>query len=377
MKGKLSPVAVVFFLFLAVCGVSMAVSLCRKDNDFLEREKRYKNELPEFSAGTLLDGTFLKETEEKWLPDRFPFRDFWVGVNAYWTLLEGRNAQRDVYLAKDGYLINDPEAFDTERFTENLRNFEAFAQQTGLPAKLLAVPASGYVNKDRLPLGHGTYHDGELFALAAETLETVELIDVREALSEGNRTADMFYRTDHHLTARGNYVLYQRWCEAVGLEPLPESAFTVESHDGFYGTTWSASGYWLTKPDTVELWDSGAEVEVTISDGKRVKTSDSLFFREHLQELDQYPVYLDGNHALVRIENPSAERGTLLIVKDSYAHCFATFAANEYRTVYMVDLRYYRDGFLSDFAAEQGVDEILYLYGVDNLLTDSNSGWLM
>ena len=59
---------------------------------------------------------------------------------------------------------------------------------------------------------------------------------------------------------------------------------------------------------------------VTISDaGVDPVVQDSLFFREHLEEDDKYPVFLDGNHGLVKIENQSAPKGSLLIVKDSFA----------------------------------------------------------
>ena len=124
------------------------------------------------------------------------------------------------------------------------------------------------------------------------------------------------------------------------------------------------------------LWDSGAQVTVTLDDGAgQVKTAHSLFFPDHLEDLDKYPVFLDGNHALVTIENPSAPGGSVLVIRDSYAHCFATFLAEKYKTVTLVDLRYFRTP-VSDLLAEHPADRLLVLYGVDNLLTDNNSAWL-
>ena len=75
------------------------------------------------------------------------------------------------------------------------------------------------------------------------------------------------------------------------------------------------------------------------------------------------------------IQNPNAEGGNLLVIRDSYAHCFSTFLASDYQNIYLVDLRYYRDN-LSQFVAEHPVDRVLYLYGVDNLVSDTNSAWL-
>lgn len=62
------------------------------------------------------------------------------------------------------------------------------------------------------------------------------------------------------------------------------------------------------------------------------------------------------------------------MIRDSYAHCFSTFLASDYQNIYLVDLRYYRDN-LSQFVAEHPVDRVLYLYGVDNLVSDTNSAW--
>ena len=126
----------------------------------------------------------------------------------------------------------------------------------------------------------------------------------------------------------------------------------------------------------MELWDRGTEVTVTLSDaGNEDVVAASLFFPAHLEELDKYPVYLDGNHALVTIENPASDGGTLLVVRDSYAHCLSTFLAGDYARIVLIDLRYYR-GSASQLAADVGADELLFLYGMENLRTDNNAAWL-
>ena len=126
----------------------------------------------------------------------------------------------------------------------------------------------------------------------------------------------------------------------------------------------------------MEVWDSGIQTKVTLRDGSAAPIySDSLYFPKHLEEIDKYPVFLDGNHSLVNISNPSAEEGSVLVIRDSYAHCFSTFLAANYQSIYLVDLRYYRDD-LTKFVSEHRVDKILYLYGVDNLVSDTNSAWM-
>lgn len=370
---KIKPSTLFFFLFVGALCLLFAVMPGR---DFSVKEKRYLTVFPELSAAGVVEGKVQSGLED-WFADHFPLRDFWVGLDAYGKLFEGRNAQQEVYLAGDGYLIHAPRGGGTEQFVKNLTRFDGFADKTGLPASVIAVPSPGEVNRERLPAGHGDYRNDALYELAAGTLKTAVLVDPREELRAANEQRPVYYRTDHHLTAFGCSRVYQNWRECQGLPCLPETAYGKTVYDGFYGTNWSASGLWLTAPDTIELWDSGAPVTVTIEDGgTEPVVSDSLFFPAHLDEPDKYAVYLDGNHALTTIENPGAAGGTLLVIKDSYAHGFAPFLAADYRTVYLLDLRFYR-GSVSGFAEEHGVDALLFLYGIDTLLTDSNSAWLM
>jgi len=365
------PMAV-FLVFLAVM---TALLLFGPKRDFSENEKRVLAGTPDLSASAILQGETQKELES-FTSDQVPGRDFFVGVHAYWSLATGRNGSEDIYHGKDGYLINAPKAYDETRLTDNLTRFDDFAAQTGLPADLIMVPTTGYLMADKLPAVHGAYHDDAVYQKAAETVKTLNLIDVRDTLKAAAGEGQVCYRTDHHLTSFGNYQLARAYQAAVGGEDFRQDYDDISVYDGFYGTTWSGSGYWLTRPDTVELWDSGAQVTVTLDDGAgQVKTAHSLFFPDHLEDLDKYPVFLDGNHALVTIENPGAPGGSVLVIRDSYAHCFATFLAEKYQKVTLVDLRYFRTP-VSDLLAEHPADRLLVLYGVDNLLTDNNSAWL-
>lgn len=339
--------------------------------NYSENEKRFLAQRPQITLSGFLDGSLQKGLED-WSADQFPFRDGFVGLNAYWTLASGRNAVQDIYYCKDGYLINAPKASNLDTFQTNLERFDSFSETCGVPSEMILIPSTGYLKEDLLPKGHLPYLDDDAFKTAKETLSHAAFYDFREELTQ---EPEACYRTDHHLTAWGNYTLYDAYCKAHGITPVQDITFTP--HQDFYGTTWSGSGYWGVAPDKLLTWDGPEHVTVTITDsGKDSVVHDSVFFPAHLEELDKYPVYLDGNHSLVKIENPDAEQEeTLLILKDSYAHCFTAMLAENYQTIYMIDLRYYRDS-VSEFIRNNGVDRLLYYYGVDTLLTDTNSAWL-
>ena len=134
---------------------------------------------------------------------------------------------------------------------------------------------------------------------------------------------------------------------------------------------------WLTDADQVELWNSGKAFVVTTHKnvlGTEGIAHEGLFYRERLQELDKYTVYLDGNHPLVRVKNPEGQ-GKLLVIRDSYANCPGTFLANSYAEVVLVDLRYYKSP-VSELVAAEGFDDVLVCYSLYNFLTDTNFPWL-
>ena len=254
-------------VFLVVLGVLALLLFFGPDTDYSANEKRYLAGRPEITVSNILKGKTQEELEE-FTADQIPGRNFFVGVNAYWNLATGRNAAQSIYHGKDGYLINAPKAYNEEVFTNNLTRFDQFAQSVGIPADMIMVPSTGYLMQNELPAFHGTYDDDMLYEKAGEILQYTHLIDVRDALKEGIAAGgQVCYRTDHHLTSLGNYLLYRAYQIDQGRSYLSRDAYEVTATDGFYGTTWSGSGYWFTKPDTVEIWDSGIQTKVTLRDG--------------------------------------------------------------------------------------------------------------
>lgn len=375
-KEKIKSLIIIIVFAVFISTVSIATFVTAPHRDYLEDEKRLTAEMPEYSTEGFLDTSYLTAFE-KYVEDRIFGRSFFVGANAYLNLVSGSNILESVYYCEDGYLINAPKALNEKTVTNNISRFEEFSKEINLPAKMIIVPSPGYVMKSILPDKDASYCDDYIFSFAKDTLSHTELIDVREALRNSFEKGDsLYYKTDHHLTSLGCYALYSEFMKSGDLKPREKDEFRVEVCDNFCGTTRASGGYFLTKGDKIELWHSGEELRVSVSDGKEYKKSQNdFFFREHLEKDDKYPVFADGNHALTRIENTGKEGKNLLIIKDSYAHCTASFLSCEYQNIYMVDLRYYRLP-VSEFIKENKIDELLFLYGADTINTDTNSGWL-
>ncbi|MDO5123161.1 MAG: DHHW family protein [Eubacteriales bacterium] len=374
-KAQISLVAI----FLAFTFILTGAFFIIPKKDYSSQEKRYLAKFPEISLENFLSGKFTSSLEGGenggYIPDHFPFRSFFVGLNSYANLVIGSTASNGYYYADEGYIITKPPKYDSA--AQNLRLINDFAASFD-EVNLMVVPSPGYILEDKLPLNRTDYPDKEVYStLSREKADNVNLINLENAFkSENEKGTQLYYRTDHHWTSAGAYLGYTELCGDMGLSPVKADSLTVSKYENFYGTTYSSSGYFLTAPDTLEIWENEElnRVKVNIIEGKEKKTFDSMYFPAHLEEDDMYPVFLDGNHALTEIENPASESDrSLVIVKDSYAHCMAPFLVNNYQKVVMVDLRYYKDS-VSKLCDEN--TDILFLYGMNNFTTDKNLAFL-
>ena len=369
MKTKKSDI----LLCSLFCGFLVSVLLlflALPRQDFSEKEKRYLAEAPRLTWQNLASGQFGEEVET-YLADHVPGRDFFVGLSAYYDLLSNRQVTKEVYRAEGSRLVEPPVRWDPVAAQSKVEIINNFAETIGQPVDMMLVPSAGFCLEDTIQGLANPYNDSQIirdiYGLAGENVNTVDLI---AAFTEVQDPGALFYRTDHHWTSLGAYAAYKTYMEQLGRDYLTRDAFTVESYDGFYGSTYSRSGLWLTKGENVELWNAGGDF--TVTNGESEAVSRSLFYRDRLEELDKYTVYLDGNHSLVRIENPAAEgKGKLLVIRASYANCLGTFLAHSYESGVLVDLRYYKNP-ISELVEAEGFTDVLITYSLGNFMTDSN-----
>lgn len=374
--GKYIP-AVVFLIF--IYGMALWFLFSPK-TDYSSSEKRYLQKFPDANVEKVLSGDFGSEFET-FFADQFPQRNTWVGLNAYTTLAEGNNGASGVYNCKNGYLINKPVSTDNN-LDKNVGAVVDFAKKIDAPTTVMLVPSTGYIADDVLPTFHDKYNDDEDISKISSTLskDKIGFVDLRERFkSEYKNGSQLYYKTDHHWTTKGAYTGYQELCKALGVTPIDDSTLKKDSYPDFYGTTYSSSGFWLTPPDNIEIWsnpnNSSKNISVKITEGANIKTSGSMYFTDHLKEDDKYPVFIDGNHALTEITNTNAKNGTVLLIKDSFSHSLAPFLAENYSKVVLVDLRYYKES-VSQLVSTYNPEQVVVLYGIDNLATDTDIVWL-
>lgn len=368
---------------------------------FSDTENRYLKQKPEFALGDFLDGSFGEEYED-YLSDQFPGRDFLVAFQAGAQRASGKGDVNGVYFGRGGWYI---ERFDREKMENGQlrKNVDYLAQAVSGwqdmlgedHVRVLLAPSASQILTERLPAFAAPWDQSRVYGMLAQAAgqpaqssseaseggETAWLLRPDQILQE-HREEEIYYRTDHHWTTRGAYYGFCLWMESVGMEPPGEEEYRKETAtEEFLGTIHSKLNLPM-EPDRIELWTPEEEAQGSGGEGRYTVYYDglpaphkSLYEPGKLEGRDKYAVFLDGNHALTEIVNERPGAGAvsrrLLIVKDSYAHCFAPFAASYFERVYMADLRYFNQK-LSAFIEEQSVTDILVLYQIPGFAADEN-----
>jgi len=375
---KFLPAAVFLLFTFSLCITFFSLP----KEDFSTSEKRYLAETPDFSLKNLFSGQLVKEIDgdsssgtSGYVSDHFPFRSFFVGLNSYYHLSFGNTANSDYYFAEDGFIVTKP--YGTNRLDTNIKVINTFSENINVTLGI--VPSAGYILEDKLPKNHISYPDSTVYEkLKAELGGNINYCDLetcmRDFYAEGSSP---YYKTDHHWTTPAAFSAYEKLSENLLYTPVGKGDFEKTEYNNFYGTTYSSSGYFLTEPDKLEVWEGLAEKNITvkIAEGENIETYSSMYFYQHLSEPDMYPVFLDGNHSLVKIENPDAKGGKLLVIKDSYAHALVPFLAENYSEIVMIDMRYYKEN-VTELCENEGITEALVLYSISNFCTDTGLAFL-
>lgn len=365
------------FTFCLLIFLIPVLYLTIKDTDFSPLEKRKLSQFPKPTVETVFNGKFGKDFET-YLNDQMPLRTFFVGTNAYYDQLSGRNGMNGIYNAKDDYLMVTP-IKETPILENNIKYISEFVETINTPSYICVVPSSGYIYENELPANHCEYNDREIIGKIENNFTNfkntkfINIIDSFKSLSKGEQ---LYYRTDHHWTSLGAYECYRILGGHMNFTPTPQNSFDVEKYDNFYGTNYSKSALWFTPGETLEIWNNTNRPEnslnVAITEAGEVTVAHDVFFRENLNTNDQYTAYLDGNHAKVTIQNPNAEKNKkLLILRDSYSHCLAPFLADNYSEIILIDVRYYLNP-VSEIVKSEGIDEILILYSLDSIVNSTD-----
>lgn len=364
---------IVIFFLLFFCGIGL-LNWLKADQRFSEYEKRELAQKPELTLESIISGDYMKEFEA-YVNDQFIWKNSWLKAKALAEKLMLKQENNGILIGKHDWLLQ-PVRKPSEQLQKNIKSINLFSRKNeGVSMYFLLVPTSIDIYREERPWLAQSYSQASIIKSVKNQLsEKVSFIDVYDTLRQHNNE-QLYFRTDHHWTARGAYYAYVESAKILGLQPFGMTDFNNEIvSENFKGTFYSKANALNVRPDYIEAFFPTWKAEYhLLYDLKKEKNS--LYEYEHLQKNDQYSFFLDGNHSLVKIASNVNNGRKIAVVKDSYAHVFIPFLVNHFEEVHVIDLRFNRSN-LTVYLAENEINNVLFLYNIDHFLTDRNLIWL-
>ena len=362
-KGE-KTAALLFSVYLTVVFV---MNLIIPDRPFSDKENRFLQPFPSFSAASVTDGTFSSRFEE-YCSDHFIGRDVWIALKARLELLQGKNENNGVFLCQGERLIEPLTVPEPEEVQRRIESVNSFAGRVSVPVVLGLIPTQAEIYSELLPSGVKNASQSALISAVYKSTETESCADIIGAL-ESYKNDYIFYRTDHHWTTLGANRAYAVLTDLLGIPERSDFDRRVVSTD-FCGTSYSSSGFFWIRPDTMEIYiNSSKDVVAERYESGNVRIT-GLYDDSMLETKDKYRYFLGGNCARIVLRTGKEDLPSLLIIRDSYADSLVPFFLQDYSEIHLLDLRYYRDP-PAEYVSQYGIDSVLILYSTENFLNDS------
>lgn len=262
---------------------------------------------------------------------------------------------------------------ELEKAAKTLNAYAALLPSGGRMHVLLA-PRSQTANKLALHLGEESGWSSEVErALQALVSSNVTIHNAYEILKQPLLSGEyLYFRTDHHWTARGAYLAADAMLKSDGFETIPLSDYSKKTIEGYLGSIYLHERNAKLK----DLTDS-IEVFYPLLPAKSYRVSNT-HKKNELPVIDEtqtnYLVFLGGTYGPYRVLEGGYHTGrNMLMICDSFGNSIAPFFMPYYDNVYMVD---FRDEYYSKQDAQGGAKRYIRSLNIDDLyviLSDSNS----
>ena len=249
------------------------------------------------------------------------------------------------------------------------------SELSGINVYSMLVPTSGEFYLPENLKNQKTSQKAAIETVYQKTTDAVKRVDVYTGLEKQTENKDnyIYFRTDHHWTAKGAYEGYAAFCKTAGFTPVPLEEMPAAKVEGdFYGSfTKITSNPDVTEnPDSIEYYLQPEMQDVTAFTNTDMQVPyDTELFVNPGEAQNKYLVFLGGDHPLTRIITNAQTDRTLVVLKDSFGNALVPFLVNHYKTIYVIDPRTATAN-LKDFCTEHGVDDVLVETYTFSLSTD-------
>lgn len=213
----------------------------------------------------------------------------------------------------------------------------------------------------------GTKNQKESIAMVYDAIgDAAKCVDIIDVLRQ-HKKEYLYFKTDHHWTARAGYYTYREFCKVKGIQANSLYDYKKINFDGFTGSYVDhIDDENLSKAvDTVEAF-----VPLSTNNMKFTDVSGSTLDWSVIQDVSdwnassKYNAFIGGDNPFSVITNPKINDGSsILVVKESFGNAVTPFFVDHYQNVYVVDYRYY-NGTLSALATEHNITDMIFLTAI-------------
>lgn len=349
--------------------LALVINIIVPDKDISFVENRSLQKFPEINKTSFVDGSFENKMSN-WFGDQFVGRNGLIHLRYGVLKLMGQKKINDIYLCGK-QLIEDTKLPNEKQLSRNLNAINAFTEKhSDVDTSFMLIPNAVYVQNKRLPYFSDENDQGKIMDSIYNTLDSsVYSFDARKTLKEHSEEY-LYYKSDHHWTSLGAFYTYQAWQKQQGNDDVSLKDYDqyVVSNN-FRGTLANGSGSFGIKDD-ITIFVNKNLSDYYVQEPKQ-KNKGSIYDSSFLKTKDQYSVFLGGNKDIQRIELNNDSKRHLLLFKDSYANSFVQFIMNDYRSITIVDPRYYRDD-IEKVMQEDLITDVMYLYNTNTFVEDTS-----
>lgn len=225
------------------------------------------------------------------------------------------------------------------------------------------------------------YHDGSssqvnaIASIYGRLSDTIRTVDAYAYLVEKWQDY-LYFRTDHHWTARGAYCAYQAFAASAGFTPYGLDQFENGIVPGdFLGSLYryTKSSKLKNNPDFVEYFlpkvnsEGIAFTNTAMTEGYRIEA-----VRTTVSSTNKYLAFIQGDNPLVRLTTTLTNGKKIVVLKESFGNALVPYLLNHYQEVYVIDPRSLKAD-LPAFIEQHGIQEVLV---VNYAFAVTNTKWL-
>ena len=341
MNTKIKNIVNAVVFCVAVFGFALLCLVLPKP-EFLDSERRPAAAFPTLSLESIMkDGleygdSFMKQFDDKYTPDNFPFRDFFRNLKSFVNTNVFNKSDKDGVYVVDGVAAEMQEQIREDQIAHAADRltfiYEKYLKDKGIKPYMAIIPDKGYFLSEAN--GYLSMDYDEFIAEMLASVEFMEYINIKDSLEVGD-----FYASDTHWRQEQIVKIAEILVNAMGGKY--DSKFEKKELDvDFYGVYAGRAPKPLDAETIYYLTNKNLE-GVKVIDWEHGGREISLYDMEKAQSMDAYDMFLSGELSKVTIENPNAKTDRELVVfRDSYGRSLLPLMVEDYAKITVIDIRY-------------------------------------